>query len=64
MSKLSKNYGWLNTRPNSSKTLLERAETITSEICHDRELLLQHCFQLFTLYCTDQFVLQKVSIGP
>jgi integrase/recombinase XerD len=26
MSKLSKNYGWLNTRPNSSKTLLERAK--------------------------------------
>lgn len=26
MSKISKNYGWLNTRPNSSKTLLERAK--------------------------------------
>lgn len=26
MSKLHKNYGWLNTRPNSSKTLLERAK--------------------------------------
>ena len=26
MSKIRKNYGWLNTRPNSSKTLLERAK--------------------------------------
>lgn len=26
MSKISKNYGWLNTRPNSAKTLLERAK--------------------------------------
>jgi integrase/recombinase XerD len=26
MSKSSKNYGWLNTRPNSSKTLIERAK--------------------------------------
>jgi site-specific recombinase XerD len=25
MSKISKNYGWLNNRPNSAKTLLERA---------------------------------------
>jgi site-specific recombinase XerD len=26
MSKISKNYGWLNNRPNSAKTLLERAK--------------------------------------
>jgi integrase/recombinase XerD len=26
MSKLTKNYGWLNTRPNSAKTLMERAK--------------------------------------
>lgn len=26
MSKIRKNYGWLNTRPNSSRTLLERAK--------------------------------------
>jgi site-specific recombinase XerD len=26
MSKIHKNYGWLNTRPNSAKTLLERAK--------------------------------------
>lgn len=26
MSKIRKNYGWLNTRPNTSKTLLERAK--------------------------------------
>lgn len=26
MSKIMKNHGWLNTRPNSSKTLLERAK--------------------------------------
>lgn len=26
MSKITKNYGWLNTRPNSAKTLLERAK--------------------------------------
>ena len=26
MSKLHKNYGWLNTRPNSAKTLLQRAK--------------------------------------
>lgn len=27
MSKIRKNYGWLNTRPNSAKTLLSRAKT-------------------------------------
>jgi hypothetical protein len=26
MSKVNKNYGWLNTRPNSAKTLMERAK--------------------------------------
>ncbi len=26
MSKLTKNYGWLNTRLNSAKTLMERAK--------------------------------------
>lgn len=26
MSKINKNYGWLNTRPNSSKTLIEKAK--------------------------------------
>jgi hypothetical protein len=26
MSKLTKNYSWLNTRPNSAKTLMERAK--------------------------------------
>ncbi|MEM7107983.1 MAG: phage integrase N-terminal SAM-like domain-containing protein [Bacteroidota bacterium] len=26
MSKVSKNYGWLNTRPNSAKTLIEKAK--------------------------------------
>ena len=25
MSKIHKNYGWLNTRPNSAKTLIEKA---------------------------------------
>lgn len=26
MSKATKNYGWLNTKPNSAKTLLERTK--------------------------------------
>ena len=26
MSKIRKNYGWLNTRPNSAKTLIEKAK--------------------------------------
>jgi len=30
MSKIHKNYGWLNSRPNSSKTWLARAKCITN----------------------------------
>ena len=41
MSKVTKNYGWLNTRSNSAKTLIERAKREVPEFA-DHILKFEH----------------------
>ena len=74
MGKVTKNYGWLNSRPNSAKTLIEMAKReVPGFAGHISKLEHQITIKSYSestvfsyprAIAHDQFVLQEVPAGP